>query len=237
MEWRTLIELSKDKVALNEILNGEDPHRKNQEYFKFPSGDTGRLVAKVFLFRAIYRGPGYAYAHDPLFQNVSSSVKFWDSIIEKLYEKYFAIDSLHQRWAKLVAEGHPISGPSGRQWLINVDYSSGKLPWTKFTNYPNQGTGADVMCLARISFYGRLLKKPYASEVKMISTVHDSIVADAPGKYAEDLIQLATEVFKDLPENIQKCWKYNWETPLDCETVVGYNMRDMRDINKLYPRA
>lgn len=102
---------------------------------------------------------------------------------------------------------------------------------------PRQGTGADVMCLARISFYSRLKKKPYASEVKIISTVHDSIVADAPGYLAEDLIELATEVFRDLPTNIQKCWKYNWETPLDCETVVGYNMRDMRDIRRLYPQA
>ena len=71
----------------------------------------------------------------------------------------------------------------------------------------------------------------------MVSTVHDSIVADCPGRYAEDLIQLATEVFADLPTNIKKCWGYTWETPLECETVVGYNMRDMRDIQKLYPRA
>jgi len=118
-------------------------------------------------------------------------------------------------------------GPSGRQWLIDVDYSSGRLPWTKFTNYPNQGTGADVMQLARISFYNRLKKQPYADLVKMVSTVHDSVVADAPGELAMPLTRLAHEVFKDLPANILKCWKYNWETPLDCEVVAGPNMKDM----------
>jgi len=232
LEWRSIVELAKDQVALQEILNGEDTHRKNQEYFKFPAGDVGRLVAKVFLFRAIYRGPGFAYAHDPLFSSVSSSVKFWDNIIEKLYEKYFAIDQLHQQWAKLVASGQPIVGPSGRQWYVPVDYSSGKLPWTKFTNYPNQGTGADVMQLARISFFNRLLKQEYAKEVKMASTVHDSIVADAPSSLALPLCRLAHEVFKDLPANIKKCWRYNWETPLDCEVVVG---RDMKNMTLLLP--
>lgn len=232
LEWRSIVELAKDQVALQEILNGEDTHRKNQEYFKFPPGDVGRLVAKIFLFRAIYRGPGYAYANDPLFHPVSSSVKFWDKIIDKLYEKYYAIDRLHQLWASLVAEGQPIVGPSGRQWLIDVDYSSGKLPWTKFTNYPNQGTGADVMCLARVAFTNKLNRRNLLNEVKLVSTVHDSIVVDAPTRYALPLIEVATEVFKELPATIQKCWKYQWDTPLDCEVVVGNDMKNMLPLDK-----
>jgi len=47
LEWRTAVELSKDTVALSEILNGEDTHAKNQEAFGLPS----RLIAKIFLFR------------------------------------------------------------------------------------------------------------------------------------------------------------------------------------------
>ena len=42
LEWRTLLELAKDQVGINEILEGEDTHAKNQEAFGLPS----RLIAK-----------------------------------------------------------------------------------------------------------------------------------------------------------------------------------------------
>ena len=47
LEWRTVLELSRDQVGIDEILKGEDTHSKNQEAFNLPS----RLIAKIFLFR------------------------------------------------------------------------------------------------------------------------------------------------------------------------------------------
>ena len=44
LEWRTIVELSGDKVALEEILGGLDFHTDNQKRFNLPS----RLIAKVF---------------------------------------------------------------------------------------------------------------------------------------------------------------------------------------------
>ena len=225
LEWRTIVELAKDRLAIEELLT-TDVHEKNQHDFGLPT----RLVSKRFLFRVIYRGSGYAYTVDNDFNHVSTKQSYWDDMIEKFYHKYKAIDRLHGEWAQLVAAGKPIIGPSGRQWLIDMgkDYQgNSKLPWTVFTNYPNQGTGADVMTLARISFWNRLQKKEYFEHVKLISTVHDSIVADAPSELSQELCNLFHEVFRDLPNNIKKLWQYNWETPLDCEVVVGKNMKDM----------
>lgn len=47
LEWRVCLELSKDYVGINEILNNEDTHANNQQAFDLPS----RLIAKIFLFR------------------------------------------------------------------------------------------------------------------------------------------------------------------------------------------
>lgn len=47
LEWRTILELSKDETGISEILGGEDTHAKNQKAFDLPS----RLIAKIFLFR------------------------------------------------------------------------------------------------------------------------------------------------------------------------------------------
>ena len=47
LEWRVVTELSNDPIALQEILNKEDTHSKNQTAFNLPS----RLIAKIYLFR------------------------------------------------------------------------------------------------------------------------------------------------------------------------------------------
>lgn len=97
-EWRTLLELAKDQVGIDEILRGEDTHAKNQEAFGLPS----RLIAKIFLFRTIYRGSGWSFANDPDFMHVSTSPDFWDDMNERFYRKYSGINSCHTRWKDIV---------------------------------------------------------------------------------------------------------------------------------------
>ena len=112
LEWRTALELSKEWVGINEILNHEDTHSNNQTAFDLPS----RLTAKIFLFRTIFRGSGWAFANDPDFMHVSTSATFWDGMNEKFYSKYFELDNTHKKWYKLVEQGRPIVGPLGREW-------------------------------------------------------------------------------------------------------------------------
>ena len=79
LEWATYLYLSQDPVGIEEwhgVLNDptkNDIHRANEQAFKLPS----RLIAKVFLFRWIYRGSAYAYSKDPDFMPVSRKVDFW----------------------------------------------------------------------------------------------------------------------------------------------------------------
>jgi hypothetical protein len=54
LEWRVLLELARDQVGINEVLNGDDTHDLNRVAFSLPS----RLIAKIYLFRTIYRGTG-----------------------------------------------------------------------------------------------------------------------------------------------------------------------------------
>jgi DNA polymerase I len=224
LEWRTVVELSRDHVALQEILDGADTHTLNQHAFELPS----RLIAKIYLFRTIFRGSGWSFANDPAFMHVSTDPKFWDEIGRKFFTKYKGIDEQHTRWANLVTSGAPIVGPFGREWSIPLRRSDSgelKIPWTTLTNYPVQGTGADVMMLARISFARRL--KALGVPALMVSTVHDSIVVDAEKKYVHQLAKLFYEVFDDLIANIKRCFGYEWVVPLDCEVKYGMNQKNM----------
>jgi len=227
LEWRTALELSGDEVGLAEVFNNEDAHAKNQLAFDLPS----RLIAKIFLFRTIFRGSGYAFANDPDFMHVSSSPAFWDGMNEKFYAKYHGLDKKHKEWMQIVASGSPIVGPLGRSWTIPMgrDYKGElKLPINALTNYPVQGTGADVMTIARISAYKRIKKAGIPCD--FISTVHDSIVVDTRMKYVQDLSAIFDAVFRDIPKNIKGAFGYDWEVPMACESKYGPNMKDMEKV-------
>ena len=90
LEWRTAVELSQDEVGLQEILNKEDTHSKNQIAFELPS----RLIAKIYLFRTIFRGSGWSFANDNSFMHVSSSPSYWDDVNEKFFKKYYGLDAM-----------------------------------------------------------------------------------------------------------------------------------------------
>lgn len=229
LEWRTLLELSRDEIGLREILEGQDTHELNRVAFNLPS----RLISKIYLFRTIYRGKGWSFANDPAFMHVSSSASFWDEINEKFYKKYKGIDRCHKDWADCVLKGRSIVGPFGREWEISLARDiRGNLviPWTILTNYPVQGTGADIMQIARVSFINRLKKQPWGDKVLLISTVHDSIVVDAPSYLVQDIVNLFHQVFDDLIGNFNRLFNYTWIVPLTCECKFGMNMKEMTKI-------
>lgn len=230
IEWRVAVELSKDRIGMDELIHNLDMHVNNQHAFNLPS----RHIAKIYLFRTIYRGSGYSFSVDPNFSPVSSSSKFWDGINEQFYQKYSGLNELHMEWARTVSAGQPILSPFGREWVIpmETDRMGGpKMPWTKFTNYPVQGTAADIMVLVRLLLKQRITHA--GIKHLFISTVHDSIVLDIPNE--DDLQQIADiafGVFRDLPDYIRQIFKYGWVTPLTCEVVYGPNMKDMQEIKE-----
>ncbi len=126
--------------------------------------------------------------------------------------------------------GEPIVGPLGREWTFNTRDKRGEIfvPWTTLTNYPVQGTGADIVALARVIFRKRLqhLNIP----VLLVSTVHDSIVCDSPPEYVQQVVNLFHQVFDDLIPNIRKLWGYDWVVPMSCEVNVGLNEKDMEEV-------
>ena len=231
LEWHSIVQLSQDQTALEEFAQKVDVHSVNQQAFSLPS----RLIAKTYLFRTIFNeGKGYAFTVDPNFMHVSTSVKYWEEVGEKFYEKYKGIKNIHTEWKRQVASGLPLEGPSGRQWRYEMKPNwKGEMEWpvNDLINHPVQGTGADVMMLARLSLASRL-KKLANPEILMISTVHDSIVLDTPKQHIPMLVELFHSVFDDLPKNIKKCWGYEWNTPLTCEVSVGPNMKDLEEISR-----
>jgi DNA polymerase-1 len=231
LEWRVAVYLSNDAVGIAEIndrdANPNDPekdiHEKNRRILNLPE----RLIAKRFLFRTIFRGSGWAFAHDPDFFHVSKEPEYWDDLNAKFFAKYKGLNQCHTQWAQQVAIGKTIVSPLGNQWFVPLK-PDGSIPWTVLTNWPVQGTGADIVMLARIILRSRLRKE--SSTSLAVNTVHDSIVYDCPTQKEVDLVaKTAIESFRDVSSNIERMWNVKVPLLFTGEVKVGptLNEKDM----------
>lgn len=223
LEWRVAVFLSNDKVGIQELQDRDanpadkekDIHEKNRRAFELPT----RLIAKRFLFRTIFRGSGWAFAHDPDFFHVSKEPEYWDDLNQKFFAKYNGLQQTHLKWAQLVASRKPIVSPLGNWWNIPLK-PDGKIPWTVLANYPVQGTGGDIVMIARITMRNRLRKANSSSLA--VNTVHDSIVYDCPNAKEVDLVaKTAIESFRDVKTNIERMWKIPCPILFPGEVKIG----------------
>lgn len=224
--------LSQDPVLMQELLDGVDIHGRNQAMLGLPEGKKGRLVAKIFVFRLMYGGGAWGYANDPEFSWISAKKEFWQEKIDAFYFKYKGFARWHNEIvSKAPREGHLIM-PTGRIYyfpLFRNKYDELEVPERSIKNYPVQGLGADVMAVARVSFYKRW-KACGDIDGVIVNTVHDSIVCDVNKKEVERVAGLFNGVFKDLPDNFGRVFGRKFNLPLHCEVLAGSNMTDMKEV-------
>lgn len=223
LEWYAVVYLSQDKVGIQEILDGADQHTSNQQAFGLPS----RLIAKKFVFRLIYGGEAFTYAHDADFTMVSRDPKFWQRVIDRFYAKYTGIAETHTRWVQEATRTGRVSVPTGRLYYFQPELIRGEYTWpkTKIINYPVQGLGADLMTIARVS-----LKKRWNLTGKLVNTVHDDIEADIEPHEVQPALKIVDGVWRDIPKNFEKLFKVPFNLPLRYEAFVGKNLLDMNEI-------
>jgi len=224
--------LSQDQILMQELRDGLDIHGINQrEILNLGSHEAGRLIAKIFVFRLMYGGSAYSYAHDPDFMGVSTSEKHWQKIIDNFYDKYKGFRNWHIKILRDAVRNGYLIMPTGRRYNFSlVRNYRGELepPQTIIKNYPVQGLGADIMSIARVSFRRRFINEGIKGEA--INTVHDSIVCDVPSVEIERVARLFHTVFDDLPSNFYKVFGVEFNLPLRCEVKAGPNMLEMEEV-------
>lgn len=231
LEWRVAVELSGDKVGLEEVLNGVDSHEDNRVRFSLPT----RLIAKTYLFRLIYGGSAYSYANDPNFMSVSKSEKFWQEVIDETYNKYRGLAKWHKELLQTASTKGYIRVPSGREYKFYPERKRGELvfPRTKILNYPVQGFAADLVMIARVSAWRRLKEQREKGEVVFFNSVHDDIEVDLANNL--DLmynISIELEnVFKDVPRNVERTYGYKMKVPLAGEVSFGMTLGKMEEFH------
>jgi DNA polymerase I-like protein with 3'-5' exonuclease and polymerase domains len=236
LEWRAVAHLSKDKVALSEIKDKVDTHTENQIRFKLPGwqqagkntdvAQQGRLIAKIFLFRAIFKGSAYAYSVDNDFKHIGG-VKYWQGIIDKFYEKYEGIYQYHVDLVREATSTGQLTSGTGRIYQFEPRMRRGEMKWPEndIVNYPVQGFSADLMSLIRVSAHRRLESLRENEQVFFVNTVHDNLVLDLNTniKQAIEISRVVKSAFQDCGKNYQKIYGHELLVPMDCDAKLGIN--------------
>lgn len=159
--------------------------------------------------------------------SVSKSQKFWQDVIDQYYSKYKGLYATHMKYLQEVNMTGKLRSPLGRSYIFNKYKKNGGLEYSEYeiTNYPNQGLGADVMAVARVSAAARFER--YNLRSKLISTIHDSISSDSPDDEVAAVKEIFLEVFQDLPKNITKAYGIEWNLPMLGEVSIGPNLKDL----------
>lgn len=225
LEWVCAAALSRDPVAIKEILNEEDQHTDNQIRFGLPS----RLVAKTFLFRIIYGGSAGGFANDPNFSSIGGK-KFWNRAIEGFYDKYRGIAGWHQELIRRAVETGRIRIPTGRVYEYNQnDLIANPYVWQpKVLNYCVQGLGAELMALVRRNFW--FLKHSLDLNCLLVSTVHDSILLDTPEDPCYNICMTLKKAFEMTPHTFNQLFNYDLGVPMRAEISIGPNWKDMEEV-------
>tara|TARA_R110000868_G_scaffold306526_2_gene567759 strand:+ start:610 stop:1320 length:711 start_codon:yes stop_codon:yes gene_type:complete len=227
LEWVCASYLSKDKTAHQEIWDEIDQHTDNQNRFGLPS----RLIAKTFVFRLIYGGSAFSYANDPNFKDIGNEM-FWQNVIDQFYRKYTGLKDWHDQLMFQVKQTNKLIMPTGRTYKYLPETNSMgniKYPRTRILNYPVQGLGADLMTIARISLYNKIAKM---DGVKLINTVHDSIMLDFDPKvcYTNSIVQIVKESFENVPANFKHLFGKEFNLPMRVDIQVGNTWGNLTDI-------
>lgn len=231
LEWICAVYLSQETVAMKEIADLVDQHADNQKRLGFPAGPDYRRIAKIFVFRLIYGGGAWSYANDPDFMGVSTSEKYWQGVIDQFYDKYKDLHKWHTKIVQEVVGSGRLVMPHGRIYTYEKD-KRGEWPRTTILNYPVQGLGADLMMIGRISFFRRLKASNLIG--LLVSSIHDSLVVDAPSEKLDKLdnncyniCMMLKNVIEDIPKNFEKLFKIPFNLPMKSEISYGMNKKNM----------
>lgn len=212
-----------DTTLIGEIKSGVDLHQNNQDSFSLPD----RVTAKRLMFKTLYGGSAYGFAHDSDFLSVGFSEKQWKEVLEKFYDKYTGIAEGHKRDLLFVKEHGYLEIPSGRHFNFKPEWNGYDWKWPEraIKNYPIQGFGADLVKLIRIKAFE--LFKASQMEGEFIGTIHDSIIFDVPSNNVDKTVTIINKAVDNLVDSCYTIYKYPIKLPLQVEVQVGANKLDL----------
>jgi DNA polymerase I-like protein with 3'-5' exonuclease and polymerase domains len=233
IEWRGACYLSQDSEGIREIRKGVDAHGDNcVKIMCLALNKKNRTDAKIFLFRMIYGGVAYGFYMDTTMPDFS--LERWSKIYTDFYCKYGGLKRWHIEIITHVMRRGTYHLPTGRWFQYHKCLrKAGENIFNErqIKNYPVQGLAGDILKLASVIIMRGVRAQGLA--VRIILTVHDSLVFEYDEKDLDKLITLCNKVTKALPSYIKSYFGFDWNVPLDGDIEIGYNYGELYTLDKL----
>ena len=234
IEWRTAAFLSQDPIMIQEIRDGLDMHAfACTEWMKLKLNYDNRTKAKIFNFRAIYRGHPYGFYMDPKMPDFSLTK--WEKIYAAFYEKYATLHATQDAWIQEVWKNKGwMHSATGRLLLFDKKFKKNQgmvYPESSICNYPVSSVGTvDIIGLAMQIIHAEVVRQGWTDRCKLIMQVHDSIIYDMVKELVTPMAELCKSTFLALPRHIKRVFGLDWNVPLDGDIAVGPTWKDVKEI-------
>lgn len=171
-----------------------------------------------------------ARARDKFFEAYPGVARWHESQRRKSYENGFEIFFRHDALRGYYAEKRPCARTLAgrlRTWPVVKeksrngygDYLRKAGPVTELYNFPDQGSGADLLKSALGNLYRELLRRGW-DDVYLVASVHDELVLELPEEKAAGGAALLKEVMEKAGEGFIK------NVPIEAEANVGLSWAD-----------
>jgi DNA polymerase I len=199
IELRILAHCAEDEILIEAFCNDEDIHtRTAMEVFQVLPGfvtDDLRSQAKAINFGIVYGMSAFRLAND-----LNISRKMASTYIDNYFNRYAGVKKFIDTTIRKTRETQETTTIFGRKRRL-PDIRSSNANLRHFAeraavNTPIQGSAADLIKLAMIQMAEALEKNRMKS--KMILSVHDEIIFEAPVKEEAALMDLAREIMEGV---------------------------------------
>jgi DNA polymerase-1 len=220
IELRILAHMSKDEAMCDAFLKDQDIHtRTAAEINGVPIDEVTsamRSDAKAVNFGIVYGISDFGLA-----RNIGVTRKRAADFISRYFERYPGVRRFMDESVRFGYEHGYIETLYGRRRRLD-ELKSGNANTRNFgervaMNTPIQGTAADIIKAAMISVYEDLKRGKF--EGKLILTVHDELIVEAPEEEAERIRRM----LKSSMEQVIKML-----VPLRCDIKTGYSWYDTK---------
>lgn len=234
IELRVAAHISQDPMMIQAYMEGRDIHNEMEntaqlgKYMPAADSESRRRVAKILNFALQYE-PEDKSAVSVLLRTTAQAKVYltedesW-SIVRAKRNAQPGMSAYYDLIKYQMQTRGYVETEYGRRlvipWLAGsgykIDYANTSR-WRNAINMPIQGTSADMMKLAIIRLQAAYRDLPY--RVRLIWTVHDSILVDAPEGRVDEVKLLS----KDVMENVMKL-----RVPVLVDAKSGTNLAEMK---------
>ena len=215
IELRILAHVTGDEHMQQAFRSGQDIHRSTAaRIYGIPQGEVTPRVrsgAKAINFGIMYGKGAYSLSKD-----IGVTVKEADAFLKNYLAAFPSVSSYMDKTIAAARANGYVSTLFGRRRALpelnsnshNIRASGERMA----RNTPIQGTAADVIKLAMVRVWKRL--RDEKMESRLILTVHDELIVEAPEAEAEKAAQI-------LREEMEGCVHY--AVPLSTDVHTGKN--------------